>query len=92
MTITITITNTAQDCRMLKGITMMMMIVLLMNACIESSRDNNCVFFSFSAWIPTEDIYNNNNNNYLYTYIYALLRVVSMTVWSRFFYVKIHFT
>ena len=89
---TFRITPTAKDCRMFKGITMMM-IVLLMKACIESSRDNIFVFFPFSAWIPTGNIYTNNNNNYFYTYIYILfLRGVSMTVWSRFFYVQIHFT
>ena len=77
--ITITITTTAQDCRMLKGITMMI-IVLLMKACIESSLDNFFVFFLF--WITTEGLsfVNNINNNYYYTYIYIyiLLRVVSL--------------
>ena len=43
-----------KDCRMLTGITMMM-IVLLMKACIESSRDISFVFFLF--WITTEGIY-----------------------------------
>jgi len=42
---TITIPPTAQDCCMLKGTTMMM-IVLLMKVCIESSRDISFVFFS----------------------------------------------
>ena len=60
---------------MLKGITMMI-IVLLMKACIESSRDISFVFFYSSAWITTEGIYYNINNNYYYTYIYILLRVV----------------
>jgi len=83
-------TGTAKDCRMLKGITMM--IVLLMKACIESSRDISFVFFPLSTWIPTEGIYCNIHNNYYYTYIHILLRVVSMTVWSRFFYVKLHST
>ena len=89
ITLTITITTTAQDCRMLKGITIMM-IVLLMKVCIESSRDISFVFFPLSAWITTEGLYINNNNNY--TYIYIFLRVVSMTEWSCFFYVKMHFT
>jgi len=45
--------NYGKDCRMLKGTTMMM-IVLLMKACIESSLDN---FLSFSLfWITTEGI------------------------------------
>ena len=50
-TITITILPYGQDWRILKGITMMM-IVLLMKVCIESSRDNSFVFFLF--WIATE--------------------------------------
>ena len=44
--IPITITMTAQDYRMLKGITMMM-IVLLVKACIESSHDTSFVLFLF---------------------------------------------
>ena len=43
--------NYGKDCRMLKGTTMMM-IVLLMKVCIESSRDISFVFFLF--WIATE--------------------------------------
>jgi len=46
ITTIITITITAQDCRILKGITMM--IVLLMKVCIESSRDISFVFSFFS--------------------------------------------
>jgi len=74
---------------MLKGTTMMM-IVLLMKVCIESSRDISFVFLLF--WIATEGLsfVNNINNNYYY--ISILLREVLMAVWSRFFYVKIHFT
>ena len=72
---------------MLKGISMTM-IVLLMKACIESSRDNFCLLPIFGYYGGY--FVNNINNNYFYTYIYILLRVVSMTVWSRFFYVKIH--
>ena len=68
---------------MLKGI-MIMMIVLLMKVCIESSRSISSVSFSFS-WITTEGISNNINNNYFYTYDYIFLRVVPMTVWSRFY-------
>ena len=88
--ITITITTTAQDCRMLKGITMMI-IVLLMKACIESSRDISFVFLPLSAWITTEGIYNNINNNYYFTYIYVYIITGSFDRrWSRFFYVKFY--
>ena len=54
-------------------------------------RQSFCLF-------PLSDSYggylaNNINHNTYYTYIYILfLRVVSMTVWSRFYFVKIHFT
>jgi len=44
--------NYGKDCRMLKGATMIM-IVLLMKACIESYRDISFVFFLF--WITTTD-------------------------------------
>ena len=90
ITITTTITTTAQDCRMLKGITMMI-IVLLMKACIESSRDISFVFLPLSAWITTEGIYNNINNNYYFTYIYLYIITGSFDRrWSRFFYVKFY--
>ena len=55
ITITNPITITAEDCHILKGITMMM-IVLLMKACIESSWDN-IFFVFFLCWIATEGIY-----------------------------------
>ena len=45
----------AQDCSILTGITMMM-IVLLMKVCIESSRDNIFCLLLFSAWVTTEGI------------------------------------
>ena len=66
MTMTITITTMTQDYCMLKGITMMM-IVLLMKACIESNWDISFVFFLllflgdyYRGYIS----YNNINNIY----------------------------
>ena len=43
----------AKDCRILKGITIMMFL-LLMKVCIESSQDISFVFFNF--WIAMEGI------------------------------------
>ena len=57
ITITLTIITTAQDCRMLKGITMMM-IVLLMKACIESSQDISFVFVLFLGLLRRVFSYN----------------------------------
>ena len=57
-TVQLYILTTVMDYRMLKGITIMM-IVLLMKACIESSQDIGFVFFPLSVWIFMEGIYNN---------------------------------
>ena len=71
---------------MLKGITMMM-IVLLMEVYIESSRDNSFVFFPNSGWIPTEGIYNNNNNIYIF-YLHLYIITSSFDDWMVSFLLR----
>jgi len=64
---------------MLKGITMMMMIVLLMKACIESSRDislSSLLFLlGFLRRVFTATF---TTITFIPTFIYILLRVVSI--------------